>query len=87
MKRTLYNPKYAVDQHRTQDCLLSVLGKVTYSNNMKAKAANTTTMRIAIAGAGGFAYILAQELCKGANAVLVLSRQVSNLLLATFKNE
>lgn len=33
-------------------------------------------MRIALAGAGGFAYILAQELCKSANAVLVLSRQV-----------
>jgi Trk K+ transport system NAD-binding subunit len=33
-------------------------------------------MRIALAGAGGFAYILAQELSKSANAVLVLSRQV-----------
>ena len=33
-------------------------------------------MRIALAGAGGFAFILAQELSKSANAVLVLSRQV-----------
>ncbi|KAK1771236.1 NAD(P)-binding protein [Phialemonium atrogriseum] len=36
---------------------------------------NTAMMRIAIAGAGGFAYILAQEITKSANAVLVLSRQ------------
>lgn len=36
------------------------------------------TMRIALAGAGGFAYILAQELSKSANAVLVLSRQVES---------
>lgn len=33
-------------------------------------------MRIAIAGAGGFAYILAQEITKSANAVLFLTRQV-----------
>lgn len=32
-------------------------------------------MRIALAGGGGFAYILAQELCKSANTLLVLSRQ------------
>ncbi|KAJ9156139.1 NAD(P)-binding protein [Pleurostoma richardsiae] len=32
-------------------------------------------MRIAIAGAGGFAYLLAQEISQTANAVLVLSRQ------------
>jgi len=34
-------------------------------------------MRIAIAGAGGFGYILAQELSQSANAILVLSRQAS----------
>ncbi|OIW28876.1 NAD(P)-binding protein [Coniochaeta ligniaria NRRL 30616] len=42
---------------------------------MRARTNTTTTMRIALAGAGGFAYILAQELSKSANAVLVLSRQ------------
>lgn len=42
---------------------------------MRARTGTTTSMRIALAGAGGFAYILAQELSKSANAVLVLSRQ------------
>ncbi|KAK0719587.1 hypothetical protein B0H67DRAFT_484909 [Lasiosphaeris hirsuta] len=32
-------------------------------------------MRIAIAGGGGFAYLLAQQITQGANAVLVLTRQ------------
>lgn len=35
-------------------------------------------MRIAIAGGGGFAYILAGEIAQTANAVLVLSRRVSS---------
>ena len=35
-------------------------------------------MRIAIAGGGGFAYLLAQEITQGANAVLVLTRNVSH---------
>lgn len=35
------------------------------------------TMRIAIAGGGGFAYILAREISQTANSVLVLSTQVS----------
>jgi hypothetical protein len=39
-------------------------------------------MRIAIAGGGGFAYILAQELTESANPVLVISRQVCDPLLA-----
>jgi ketopantoate reductase len=34
-------------------------------------------MRIAIAGAGGFAYFLAQEITKGAYPVLILTRSVS----------
>lgn len=34
-------------------------------------------MRIAIAGGGGFAYILAGEIAHTANAVLVLSSRVS----------
>jgi Trk K+ transport system NAD-binding subunit len=34
-------------------------------------------MRIAIAGGGGFGFILAQELSHSANAILVLSRQAS----------
>lgn len=37
------------------------------------------TMRIAIAGGGGFAYILAREIAQSANAVLVLSTRVSTL--------
>lgn len=41
-------------------------------------------MRIAIAGGGGFSYILAQELTQTANAVLVISRQVSYHPLATY---
>lgn len=44
-------------------------------------------MRIAIAGGGGFANILARELSEGAHALLVLSTQVSpwhhDLLLYT----
>jgi len=44
---------------------------------MMKHRADSTMMRIAIAGAGGFAYILAQEITKSANAVLVLSRQVA----------
>lgn len=43
---------------------------------MPQKAA-TVMMRIAIAGAGGFSALLAQELCQSAHAVLVLSRVVS----------
>lgn len=35
-------------------------------------------MRIAIAGGGGFAYILAGEIAQTANAVLVLSTRVSS---------
>lgn len=34
-------------------------------------------MRIAIAGGGGFAYILAGEIAQTANALLVLSTRVS----------
>ena len=34
-------------------------------------------VRIAIAGAGGFAYILAQELSQSANPLLILSTRVS----------
>ncbi len=41
------------------------------------KTSHPTMMRIAIAGAGGFAYILAQEISQGANAVLVLSNKAS----------
>lgn len=37
----------------------------------------TMTMRIAIAGGGGFAYILAREMAQNANAVLILSTTVS----------
>ena len=33
-------------------------------------------MRIAIAGAGGFAYLLANEISQGADALLILSTQV-----------
>jgi hypothetical protein len=33
-------------------------------------------MRIAIAGGGGFAYLLANEISQGANALLILSTQV-----------
>ena len=43
---------------------------------MKAGTTIATTMRIALAGGGGFSFILAQELSKSANAVLVLSRKV-----------
>lgn len=35
------------------------------------------TMRIAIAGGGGFAFILAAEIAQSTNAVLVLSTRVS----------
>lgn len=35
-------------------------------------------MRIAIAGGGGFAYILAGEIAQTANALLVLSNRVSS---------
>jgi len=45
---------------------------------MKQKGApQPAMMRIAIAGGGGFAYILAQQICQTANAVLVLTRTVS----------
>jgi hypothetical protein len=44
---------------------------------MKQKTPGSTPMmRIAIAGAGGFAYILAQQITQGANPVLIISRQV-----------
>lgn len=33
-------------------------------------------MRIAIAGGGAFAYVLAQELTQSSNAIIVLSSQV-----------
>lgn len=39
-------------------------------------------MRIAIAGGGGFAYILAREIAQTSNAVLVLSTRVSLLLMS-----
>lgn len=38
-------------------------------------------MRIAIAGAGGFAYILAQEITQSSNAVMILSSTVHTLTL------
>jgi hypothetical protein len=47
---------------------------------MKNRASQTTMMRIAIAGGGGFSYILAQELTQTANPVLVISRQVGDRL-------
>lgn len=37
------------------------------------------TMRIAIAGGGGFAFILAAEIAQSTNAVLILSTRVSTL--------
>lgn len=39
------------------------------------------TMRIAIAGGGGFAFILAAEIAQSTNAVLVLSTRVSTLIV------
>lgn len=39
----------------------------------------TMFMRIAIAGGGGFGYILAQEIAQTANAVLLLSTRVSTI--------
>lgn len=41
------------------------------------KRTSTAMMRIAIAGAGGFASLLAQELSRGAYAILVLSTRVN----------
>lgn len=43
-------------------------------------ASQPAMMRIAIAGGGGLAYILAQQISQSANAVLVLSRNVGQVL-------
>lgn len=53
-----------------------------YFITMRNRAYQPEMMRIAIAGGGGFSYILAQELTQSANAVLVISRQVGSLIYA-----
>jgi hypothetical protein len=45
-----------------------------------SKKSTTAMMRIAIAGGGGFANILAQRLSDSANAIIVLSRRVRDLM-------
>lgn len=43
-------------------------------------------MRVAIAGGGGFAFLLTQQIAETANPVLVLSRQVSLRTYANMKH-
>jgi hypothetical protein len=51
------------------------------TNTMKQRTNQPAMMRIAIAGAGGFAQILAQQISQTAHALLVLSRRVRPLSL------
>ncbi len=49
---------------------------IIFTMRQKATQSQPAMMRIAIAGGGGLAYILAQQLTQSANAILIISRQV-----------
>ena len=42
-------------------------------------------MRVAIAGGGGFAFLLTQQIVEGANPVLIMSRQVGSLTIGLYR--